>query len=67
MHSVILIDHEERIRHELLEPVDWIRQSFEIVGEARKGRGMHLHAQYNEDSEVVIVKMGVAYYPEHWE
>jgi hypothetical protein len=46
LHKVILVEHEERIRHELLEPVDWKYQSFEIVGETRKGRGaLHLHAQ----------------------
>jgi hypothetical protein len=46
VHKVILVDHEERIRHELLETVDWKRHGFEIVGEA-KNDGRHYTCMLN--------------------
>ncbi|MED4080705.1 hypothetical protein P4637_13610 [Halalkalibacterium halodurans] len=42
-------------------------KALKSLANQEKAGGMNLHAQYNEDPEVVIVKMGVAYYPEHWE
>ncbi|QYR23093.1 response regulator [Paenibacillus sp. sptzw28] len=60
MHKVILVDHEEGIRHQLQETVDWERHGFEVIGEAGNGReALLLHDELRPDLIVVEISIPV--------
>jgi YesN/AraC family two-component response regulator len=58
LNKIILVDHEERIRQQLQETVEWKRHGSEVIGEAGSGgEGLHLHSELRPDLMVVEISM----------